>query len=172
MMPQIKRILYTTDLSANSAFLLRYAINSAKKHGAKLAVLHVLETMSPTAMALTMTYLDAEKTSGISEEKVAYAKKRILERLQTVCNRELKSDAEAEGIVDSIEVVQGYPADEILEKADELNCDVIFMGTHGKGFLKHAYFGSTSKKVLRRTRKPVFIVPLPAGDTDITIHDD
>ena len=172
MMPQIKRILYTTDLSANSAFLLRYAINSAKKHQAKLVVLHVLEAMSPTAMALTMTYIDAENTLSNSEEKVAYAKKRILERLQTVCNRELKSDFEAEGIVDSIEVVQGYPADEILKKVDELNCDVIFMGTHGKGFLKHSYFGSTSKKVLRRTRKPVFIVPLPAGETDITIHDD
>ena len=75
------------------------------------------------------------------------------------------------GIVDSIEVVQGYPADEILEKADELNCDVIFMGTHGKGFLKHSYFGSAAKKVLRRTRKPVFIVPLPEGKTDITIPD-
>jgi nucleotide-binding universal stress UspA family protein len=65
----------------------------------------------------------------------------------------------------------GYPADEILSKADEFNCDVIFMGTHSKGFLKHSYFGSTAKKVLRRKKKPVFIVPLSAGETDITIHD-
>ena len=171
MMPQIKRILYATDLSPNSGYLLRYALYSAKKHGAKLVVLHVFEALSPTTMALSMAYLDAENTLSVSEEKAAYAKKRILKRLQTVCDKELNSDVEAEGIIDSIEVVQGYPADEILEKADELNCDVIFMGTHGKGFLKHAYFGSTSKKVLRRTRKPVFIVPLPVGDTDITIHD-
>ena len=171
MMAQIKRILYTTDLSANSVFVLRYAINSAKKHGAKLVILHVLEALSPTAIALTMTYLDAENTLSISEEKVEYAKKRILKRLQTVCDSELNSDPEAEGIVDSIEVVQGYPADEILGKADELNCNVIFMGTHGKGFLKHSYFGSTSKNVLHRARKPVFIVPLPKGETDITIHD-
>ena len=171
MMPQIKRILYTTDLSPNSGYLLRYALNSAKKHGAKLVVLHVFEALSPATMALSMAYLDAENTLSLSEEKAAYAKKRILKRLQTVCDKELNSDVEAEGIVDSIEVVQGYPADEILGKADEFNCDIIFMGTHGKGILKHAYFGSTSKKVLRRSRKPVFIVPLPVGDTDITIHD-
>jgi nucleotide-binding universal stress UspA family protein len=44
------------------------------------------------------------------------------------------------------------------------------MGTHGKGFLKHPYFGSNSKKVPRCVRIPVFIVPLPEGETDVTIH--
>lgn len=171
MMPQIKKILYATDLSANSAFVLRYAINSAKKHGAKLVVLHAFEDLSPTTMALSTAYLNNDNSLSISEEKVAHAKKRILKRLQTVCDKELNSEVDAEGIVDSIEVVQGYPADEILGKTNEFNCDIIFMGTHGKGFLKHAYFGSTSKKVLRRSRKPVFIVPLPAGETDISIHD-
>lgn len=171
MIPQIKRILYTTDLSPNSVYALRYAINSAKKHEAKLVILHVLEALSPTAMALTMAYLDTESTLSMSEEKIDHAKKRILNRLQKVCDKELNSDSEAEEIFDSIEVVQGYPADEILAKADEFNCDIIFMGTHGKGFLKHPYFGSTSKKVVRRARKPVFITPLPEGETDITIHD-
>jgi len=171
MMPQLKRILYTTDLSANSAFVLRYAINSAKKHGAKLVVLHVFDALSPTTTALTMAYLSNENALRISEEKVAYTKQRILKRLQTVCDKELNRDVEAEGIVDSIEVVVGNPTDEILGKADEFNCDVIFMGTHGRGILRQAYFGSTSKKVLRRSRKPVFIAPLPMGETDITIHD-
>jgi nucleotide-binding universal stress UspA family protein len=48
-----------------------------------------------------------------------------------VCAEELNSNPEAEGIVDSIEVVQGYPADEIIANADALNCDIICMGTHG-----------------------------------------
>jgi nucleotide-binding universal stress UspA family protein len=170
MIPQIKRVLYTTDLSPNAIYVLRHAINSAQKHGAKLIVLHVLEPLSPTAMALCFTYLNDDNFIKISEEKIAYAKERILKRLQTVCDRELNSDLETEKIVDSIEIVEGYPADEILGKADEFNCDIICMGTHGKGLLKHQYFGSTAKKVLRRSRKPVFIVPLPAGETDITVH--
>ena len=35
---------------------------------------------------------------------------------------------------------QGYPPEEILKKADELNCDVIVMGTHGKGIIRHSFF--------------------------------
>ncbi|MBT8332305.1 MAG: universal stress protein, partial [Deltaproteobacteria bacterium] len=48
MIPQIKRILYTTDLSDYSTFVFRYAINSAKKHGAAIIILHVLEPLSST----------------------------------------------------------------------------------------------------------------------------
>jgi len=35
------------------------------------------------------------------------------------------------------------------------------MGTHEKGNIKITFLGSTAKQVLRRTRKPVFIIPLP-----------
>ena len=60
----------------------------------------------------------------------------------------------------------------ILEKANELECDAIVMGTHGKGIIANAFLGSVAKQVLRRTRMPVFIIPLPRGETDITVHDD
>ena len=43
MIPKIKKILYTTDLSLNSAYVFRYALNSAIKHDAKIDILHVLE---------------------------------------------------------------------------------------------------------------------------------
>jgi len=44
------------------------------------------------------------------------------------------------------------------------------MGTHGKGIMRHAFLGSVTKKVLRRVRKPVFIIPLQKGEKDITFH--
>jgi len=67
--------------------------------------------------------------------------------------------------------VKGSPPEVILSKADELDCDVIVLGTHGKGIIANTFLGSTSKRVLRRTRKPVFIIPLPKGELDITFHD-
>jgi len=48
---------------------------------------------------------------------------------------------------------------------------VIIMGTHGKGIIRHTFLGSVAERVLRRVRKPVFIIPLPKGETDITFHD-
>ena len=74
-------------------------------------------------------------------------------------------------VFEPIELVEGYPADQILSKAGELDCDIIVMGTHGKGFLRHSYFGSTAKKVIRRSRKPVLVVPLPKGKIDTTFEE-
>jgi nucleotide-binding universal stress UspA family protein len=163
MIPEIKRILYTTDLSPNSAYAFRYAINSAKKHDASIIILHVVEEMAP--------FFDEERLKSISEKKITEAMDRIKKRLKTFCDRELKDDPECIDKVESIEVSQGYPPEEILRKADELNCDVIVMGTHGKGIIRHSFLGSAAQKVLRRVRKPVFIIPLPEEEIDITFHD-
>jgi nucleotide-binding universal stress UspA family protein len=65
-------------------------------------------------------------------------------------------------LVSKILVRVGHPPEEILNAADEEGCDVIVMGTHGKGFLAHAFLGSVSSAVLHRTRKPVFTIPLPS----------
>ena len=171
MIPQIKKILYTTDLSDNSAYVFRYAINSAKNHGAAIIILHVLEPMSATTNAILHPYLTEEQEKKISEDKIAYARDQIRKRLKTFCEKELKNDPECANSVQSIELCEGFPAEMILTKADELNCDAIVMGTHGKGFIRNTFLGSTSKRVLRRTRKPVFIIPLPKEEADIGLHD-
>jgi nucleotide-binding universal stress UspA family protein len=163
MIPEIKRILYTTDLSPNSAYAFSYAINSAKKHDAGIIILHVVEEMAP--------FFEEERLKMVSEKKRTEAMDRIRKRLKIFCDRELKEDPECADRVVSIEVCQGYPPEEILRKADELNCDVIVMGTHGKGVIRHSFLGSAAQKVLRRVRKPVFIIPLPEEKTDITFHD-
>ena len=163
MIPEIKRILYATDLSPNSAYAFRYAINSAKKHDAGIIILHVIEEMAP--------FFDKERLKMISEKKTSEAMGRIKKRLKIFCDKELKDDPECADKIASIEVCQGYPPEEILRMADELGCDVIVMGTHGKGIIRHSFLGSAAQKVLRRVRKPVFIIPLPEDETDITFHD-
>lgn len=65
-----------------------------------------------------------------------------------------------------------YCPPELIEKANEQECDAIFMGTHGKGIVANTFWGSVTKRVLRRTRKPVFIIPLPKGETNITMRDE
>jgi nucleotide-binding universal stress UspA family protein len=71
MVPKIQKILYATDLSENSAYAFRYAIDSAKKHDASIVVLHVLEKMPPFALALVGSQLREEKRREIFDEKIA-----------------------------------------------------------------------------------------------------
>ena len=172
MIPKLQRFLYATDLTPNSAYAFRYAINSAMKHDAKIIILHVFESPSVAIRAQMEFYFDDELRKKIFNERVSFSYDRIKKRLSAFSEKELKGYPKAEDCIESIEVCEGFPADRILEKADELECDVIVMGTHGKGIIANAFLGSVAKRVLRRTRKPVFIIPLPSGETDITVHDD
>ena len=85
----------------------------------------------------------------------------IKRRLRAFAETELKDNPEELKRVASVVVVEGDPAAEILDKADSLNCDVVIMGSHGKGLIRHAFLGSVSEKVLRLIQKPTFIIPIP-----------
>jgi nucleotide-binding universal stress UspA family protein len=164
MIPKIQKILYTTDLSTNSDYAFRYAMNSAKYHDANIVILHVLEQITETGLAMLSADLIGAQRKKLSEETV----NQIKDRLELFCEKELKNDPDCAKRVESVEVLEGYPAEVILREADKLNCDVIVMGSHGKGIISQTFLGSVTKRVLRRTRKPVFIVPLPKGVNDIT----
>ena len=43
MIPKIQTVLYATDLSKNSAYAFRYAVNTARQHNAGIHLLHVIE---------------------------------------------------------------------------------------------------------------------------------
>ncbi len=51
--------------------------------------------------------------------------------------------------------MQGKPSAEIIRVAKEEPVDLIVLGTHGKGLLDHALFGSTTERVVRKARCPV-----------------
>ena len=171
MIPKIQKILYATDLSSNAVYALRYAMNSALRHDAEVIILHVLEDVDPASRIMLDLYIYEKRHKKIVDEHTAEARKLIEKRLRVLRDKELKDHPEFADKVISIEVCEGFPAEKILSKAEELNCDEIIMGTHSKGIIANTFLGSTAKRVLRRTRKPVFIIPLPKGETDITFDD-
>ena len=130
----------------------------------------VVEEMSEDARIVLEAYFDKKRRQEFAAKREAEAIERINKRLKIFCDKELKDDPECTGRIASIEVCKGYPEEEILKKADEFKCDAIIMGAHEKG-ITHTFLGNVAKRVLRRTRKPVFMIPLPKGETDITFHD-
>ena len=167
MIPQIEKILYATDLSKNSSYAFLYAADMAKTHNARIVILHSVEPVR---------HMYAEGMSERVEEILQKAKKgeretdteEITKRLQAFCKKvEKQTGPPCEELVSKILVPMGHPVEEILKAADVESCDVIVLGTHGKGFLKQTFLGSVAEDVLQRTRKPVFIIPLPSEKTNI-----
>jgi nucleotide-binding universal stress UspA family protein len=163
MIPQIKKILYATDLSKNSAYAFYYAVDIAQKRNAKIIILHVIEPVSP----LTRGYIGEDTVVKIQHQNIEEATEEIDKRLKNFCRVVEKKVGPCLELVSDILVSLGYPVNEILRIAEEEACDLIVLGSHGKGFLEHTFLGSVSRMVLDRTRKPVFIVPLPSEEVEL-----
>ena len=158
MIPEIKKILYATDLSKNSSYAFYHAINLARRFDARITILHAVEPIPVYVEAYAVSV--AERVEKEDREKtIGYIRK----RLQEFCNRvESQIGAPCLLLVSSILVRIGYPVEEILKVAEEEKCDMIVLGSHGKGFLKQAFLGSVSNGVLHRSKKPVFVIPIPS----------
>lgn len=161
MIPQIKKILYATDLSKNANYAFGYAINLAHHHDAKITVMHVLEDLSPFAYSMVEDIAGTEKLDLLKNEKQAYAVETVQKDLHDFCEK-VKADApDCPFIVDKIDVVKGNPTEQIVQQADAINADIVILGSHGQGILADVTLGSVSRRVLRRCSRPVLVVRLP-----------
>lgn len=169
MVKDIKNILYATDLSRNSAFAFRYALKLANCFDAGITVLYILPLMDSAMEIPIITQMGEDNYYKLREEKSRETIEGIKERIRQLSEKGKKDTEVKIDRVSSIMVHEGDPVEEILTTADELNSDMIILGSHGKGILKHTFLGTIPEKVLRRSRRPVLIVPIPKGITDIDL---
>ncbi|WP_428266059.1 universal stress protein [Haliangium sp.] len=52
----------------------------------------------------------------------------------------------------------GTPAEEILTLADEVDADLVVVGTHGRSGLERLFMGSVAERVVRHARCPVLVM--------------
>ena len=166
-MPAIDKILYATDLSKNSAYAFRYATDIADKHNAFIHILNVLEELPESAKTVLKNYLSDDQYEKFRNRKDDL-KGVIKERLSVFCDNVQKDDPQCVFRVASIDMIEGNPVNEILKYAENNHCDLIVMGTHGKGILTHAILGSVAEKVIRKSKIPVMVIPIPEDETSLT----
>jgi len=160
MLPLYKNILVPTDLSTNSEYAFKHAVMISRQNNAKIHLLHVIPEINPALrIYLNPASGDSSRTE-LEQRNIKNAQIEITKNLSNFAKKELKNFPEDLARFVGVEVCVGYPSVEILKAAEKLNADLIVMGTHGKGALEHAFLGSIAEKVLHKTTKPVFIVPL------------
>ena len=160
MIPEIKKILYATDLSENADYAFGYAASLAHRYGAGVTFLHVLH-ISSTANSLVSNIIGEENWAELrktNENKVIDTIKVDLEKF---CEDVSSQLPECPFIIDKIIVKIGDPVKEILNQVEETECDMVVMGAHGQGIIGEAVMGSVSRRVLRRCKKPVLVIRLP-----------
>ena len=168
---RIKKILYATDLSENAKFAFAYAVSLASQYGATLTLLHVLPEVPEVLSSKVIGYITSEQWDEIKARHFQDAQQALIGKrkehhaIQEVLNQFCKNTAADANLdaftTDEVLVQYGNPAKKILETAEEKDCDLIVMGTHGYSSLADVMIGSTARRVVRRSRKPVMVVRLP-----------
>ena len=166
MIPQIKKILYTTDLSENARYAFGYTASLANQYGAGITILHVLEDMSSFRDSMVISIIGEDKWQEMLKNNRENVIETIRKRLEKFCEDATAELPSCPFITDEIIVKIGNPVEEILAQAEAKGCDMIVMGTHGHGILADTVIGSTSRRVLRRSKKPVLVIRLPEEKKD------
>jgi nucleotide-binding universal stress UspA family protein len=135
-MSYIHTILHATDLSETSQAAFKLACALARDYQAELIVLHVYP-------------LPINGADEVDRERDDDMEKDLLAALHKLTPPE-------PNIRISYRVEEGLPVEVILEVAQ--GCDMIVMGTHGRGGIGRALMGSVAEQVLREATCPVVTV--------------
>jgi len=168
---QIKKILYATDLSESAVHSFSYAVSLANMYGAGITILHVLAEFPGEEFITNM--IDSDTWEEIKNRHFSEARNQLIgkkrdhiairEVLQAF-SEEVNVDAKDQTFVtDEVLILNGEPAEIIVQTAIERNCDLIVMGTHGHGGITDVLIGSTAKRVVRKSTIPVLVIRLPSS---------
>jgi nucleotide-binding universal stress UspA family protein len=171
MATEIKKVLFTTDLSPQSRKAFDYAVSLAARYGARITILHVIEELPQYPGEYLKGFLGPERWRELQESneqearQILIGKKKegamIREALRDFCKDAQKDHGESDDMMDEIVVSTGKVVDEILTESETRKCDLIVMGYYVRGRFEEAIVGSTPRRLLRRSKIPIMLVPLP-----------
>lgn len=136
-----RKILFATDFSDSAEKAFQFLKDNVAKSAQKIVLLHVQASQ-------IMKY---REQAAIGEFNKIDMKRleRMRDRLMEITGAEIK-----------LEIKLGIPSDEIIKTKQEHDCTLIVMGTQGRGYLSEEILGSTTQKVIERTKVDCLVVPM------------
>ncbi len=151
-----KKILIPTDGSPLSAQAANKGVCFAREIGAEVVALYVTQPFAATvgfdgmAAAYAITDEDYDKTAAEQANKYV---KSVLDRAETA------------GVTATGKVVSNFNvADGLVQAAEDYDCDLIFIGSHGRSGLSRLLLGSVTNKVLSLAKTAVLVYRVKPSD--------
>jgi nucleotide-binding universal stress UspA family protein len=141
----MKKILVPIDFSKPSEYAARMAAKIAKKTGASITLIHLIELPSGTS--------DIGYRSRFSiPESMLYLRKTKEKVL------EFKNSFFPEDLTVAYFIKLNNPFDGIIKYADKIDADLILMGSKGHSKFEEIMIGSNTEKIVRSSKIPVIAV--------------
>jgi nucleotide-binding universal stress UspA family protein len=141
------RILVPTDGSEGVERAIEHAIEVARINDAEVYGLYVLSTDAYAGLAMESSWESVDRLLRADAEEA-------VGRVRDI------ADAVDEAVPVETAVVEGKPSRKIVQYAEEMDCDLVVMGTHGRGGIDRLLLGSVAESVIRSSSIPVTTVPV------------
>ena len=135
-----KKILIPLDNSPTDKIILEHIRSLGKLTNASLVLIHVADGFA----ARFQDQLNLQDSQEITEDRL------YLNAQQ--------SELQKEGFRVKTYLAKGEPAKEIIAVAQQEQCDLIAMSTHGHRLVKDIFFGSVAENIRHQTNIPILMI--------------
>lgn len=141
-----KHLLLPTDGSPLSDFAIHKALQLARSVGAKVTGITVMPEYHMVSYAV-------ESLQDTRQQFEVDARRHADQYLSKLSQAATLADV----LCDAVAVVGDHPYEQIIATAEQRQCDLIVMASHGRKGIKALLLGSETHKVLTHTRIPVLV---------------
>ena len=146
----MKRIIVPTDFSRNAYNAMDYAVAIANVFGAAIELVSIYQTSSRAGMLMSL------------EERIKQDAEASMDRMERSFNDKLKNGAHIK-----IRVLKGDTIATLARFAEQLEADLIVMGTQGASGVQEVFLGSTTSGLIKQTDIPLLAIPADADFDDL-----
>jgi len=139
-------LLVAIDFSDSSRNVLDYVTDLAIAVSGKIWLLHVAEP-DPEFVGYDV---DPPEMRDVIARRFHKEHQQI---------QDLSQEFRSKGLDCEALLIQGPTVETILRQSKKLSVDMVVVGSHGKGILRHLLVGSISEGVLKQSSVPVLVVP-------------
>jgi nucleotide-binding universal stress UspA family protein len=139
----MKTILVLIDFSDVTRKVLDQALAMAKAFGSDIALMHVVPE-EPVVVDFAPAPMAPDPDVFNARQRQLFA---------------LRDSLKTHGINVTAQQFGGVLLNTLLDQIEQLNPDIIIMGSHGHGALYHLLVGSVTESVIKHATRPVLVVP-------------
>lgn len=159
MLPQIKTILYASDLGESSRPAFRVAASIAEKYQAKIVFAHAIPAVDRYVNSMITQSISPDELAKLRSTGLKNIQQNMDDRLQDFVDKELNG-GEFPGGMPKTYLLEGDAGTEILALAEKIDADLIAMGTRRHSRVGELLMGSVAYRVSHRSTRPMLMVPI------------
>ena len=158
MSPEIRTILYASELDASCESVLAYAIGMANRLGAVLKVLTVIPEEREKSVVEVDRHVPQAALDRYHDDHAARIRQHIEDQIAAFyAVRPEKGDQP----LSEITIQEGDDvAQRIVDEAGTCSADLLVMGSRPEHAILGRLFGSVAQDVIRKTPVPLLLVPI------------